>query len=209
MKGRLSVYLDFPLTPETIDFLAIHPQYRHSEIAQLFLDKLADDLLFGKEISLTTYRTGDKADTGYRKEYRRLGFAERELLVEYGYPTSGSYSFLKIRRTQIMPETQRKTPENPLAQSFNTLSLIQFAFPSMIMMVFMGLYTITDTVFVSRFVGTNALSSINIVCPVINIIVGLGTMLATGGSAIIAKKWEMEIQRKPEVILLSLSCPES
>lgn len=87
-----------------------------------------------------------------------------------------------------MPETQRKTPENPLAQSFNTLSLIQFAFPSMIMMVFMGLYTITDTVFVSRFVGTNALSSINIVCPVINIIVGLGTMLATGGSAIIAKK---------------------
>lgn len=81
-----------------------------------------------------------------------------------------------------------ETQVNPLSKSFNTVSLIKFAFPSMVMMVFMGLYTIVDTVFVARFVDTNALSSINIVCPVINIIVGLGTMLATGGSAIVAKK---------------------
>ncbi len=80
------------------------------------------------------------------------------------------------------------THVNPLAVDFNALSLIRFAFPSMVMMLFMGLYTIVDTVFVSRFVGTDALSSINIVCPVINIIVGLGTMLATGGSAVVAKK---------------------
>lgn len=84
----------------------------------------------------------------------------------------------------MMNETRR----NLLAEDFNTVSLIQFAFPSMVMMVFMGLYTVVDTVFVARFVGTDALSSINIVCPVINIIVGLGTMLATGGSAIVAKK---------------------
>lgn len=81
-----------------------------------------------------------------------------------------------------------ETGRNPLAKSFNTVSLIKFAFPSMVMMLFMGLYTIVDTVFVARFVDTNALSSINIVCPVINIIVGLGTMLGAGGSAIVAKK---------------------
>lgn len=81
-----------------------------------------------------------------------------------------------------------ETGRNPLAKSFNKVSLIKFAFPSMVMMLFMGLYTIVDTVFVARFVDTNALSSINIVCPVINIIVGLGTMFATGGSAIVAKK---------------------
>ena len=76
-------------SPDTgnIDFLAVHPQYRHLGITKLFLDKLADELLYGKEITLTTYRAGDKADTGWREEYRRLGFAERELLVEYGYPT--------------------------------------------------------------------------------------------------------------------------
>ncbi|EOS71919.1 hypothetical protein C818_00065 [Lachnospiraceae bacterium MD308] len=71
----------------SIDFLAVHPQYRHLGITKLFVDKLADELLCGKEITLTTYRVGDKADTGYREEYLRLGFAERELLVEYGYPT--------------------------------------------------------------------------------------------------------------------------
>ncbi len=83
-----------------------------------------------------------------------------------------------------MTETQK----NPLAESFNAVSLIRFAFPSMVMMLFMGLYTIVDTIFVARFVDTNALSSVNIVCPVINLIVGLGTMLATGGSAVVAKK---------------------
>ncbi len=80
---------DYGFSPDTgsIDFLAVHPQYRHLGITKLFLDKLAEELLCGKEITLTTYRAGDKADTGYREEYRRLGFAERELLVEYGYPT--------------------------------------------------------------------------------------------------------------------------
>lgn len=71
----------------SIDFLAIHPQYRYLGITKLFVDKLADELLYGKKITLTTYRAGDKADTGYRKEYGRLGFTEQELLVEYGYPT--------------------------------------------------------------------------------------------------------------------------
>ena len=70
-----------------------------------------------------------------------------------------------------------ETQENPLAESFNALSLIRFAFPSMVMMLFMGLYTIVDTIFVARFVDTNALSSINIVCPVINLIVGLSSIV--------------------------------
>ena len=46
-----------------------------------------DEIIVGKEISITTYRAGDKADTGYREELYQLGFAEKELLVEFGYPT--------------------------------------------------------------------------------------------------------------------------
>ncbi len=78
--------------------------------------------------------------------------------------------------------------KNPLAKDFRVFSLVRFAFPSMAMMVFMGLYTIVDTVFVARFVNTDALSAINIVCPVINLMVGLGTMLGAGGSAVVAKE---------------------
>ena len=77
---------------------------------------------------------------------------------------------------------------NPLAKDFTFSSLLHFAFPTIVMMLFMGLYTIVDTIFVSQFVNTFALSALNIVCPVINIIVGIGTMIATGGSAIIARQ---------------------
>ena len=71
----------------SIDFLGIHPQYRYKEIQKLFLEVLLETYLPGQEISMTTYREGDKADTGYRDLLKKLGFAERELLIEYGYPT--------------------------------------------------------------------------------------------------------------------------
>lgn len=86
-EGMAIGIMGFSADTGSIDFFAVHPQYRNLGITKLFLDKLACELLYGKEISLTTYRAGDKADTGYREEYCRLGFAERELLVEYGYPT--------------------------------------------------------------------------------------------------------------------------
>ena len=72
-------------------------------------------------------------------------------------------------------------------QNFTTRSLLKFALPSIIMMVFMSCYTIVDGIFVSRFVGSNALSAVNIVYPIEGIVVALATMLATGGNAIISK----------------------
>lgn len=41
----------------------------------------------GQEIYTTTFREGDKADIGHRDLLKQLGFAERELLMEFGYPT--------------------------------------------------------------------------------------------------------------------------
>ncbi len=78
--------------------------------------------------------------------------------------------------------------DDPLDRDWRAGSLLRFALPSMAMMLFMGLYTMVDTVFVARFVDTDALSAINIVCPVVNVTVGLGTMLATGGNAIVSRK---------------------
>lgn len=71
----------------SIDLLAVHPQYRRYGIAKAFLDLMTQDLFAGREISITTFREGDKADTGQREEYMRLGFAGSELLTEFGYPT--------------------------------------------------------------------------------------------------------------------------
>lgn len=76
--------------------------------------------------------------------------------------------------------------ENVLSKDYNALKLIKFALPTICMMLFMGLYTITDIVFVSKYVSTDALAAINIVCPITNLVVGIGTMLASGGNAIIS-----------------------
>ena len=77
---------------------------------------------------------------------------------------------------------------NSIAKDFKFLSLLRFAFPTMVMMVFMSLYTIVDGIFVSRLVGTSALSALNIVYPAISLLIAVGVMFATGGSAIIARK---------------------
>ena len=74
-----------------------------------------------------------------------------------------------------------------LNQEFTPLKLLRFAAPSIIMMIFMSMYTIIDGMFVSRFVGSNALSATNIVYPVVNIMIAIATMMATGGNAIISK----------------------
>jgi AraC-like DNA-binding protein/N-acetylglutamate synthase-like GNAT family acetyltransferase len=71
----------------SIDFLAVHPLYRKQSISHYLLNVALIELLKNKEISITTFREGDKADTGYRKFLKALGFAEAELLVEFGYPT--------------------------------------------------------------------------------------------------------------------------
>ena len=79
--------MSFSASTGSIDFLGVHPQYRHRGIQKLFLDTLLDTYLPGREISMTTFREGDRADTGHRLLLRELGFAERELLIEFGYPT--------------------------------------------------------------------------------------------------------------------------
>ena len=77
--------------------------------------------------------------------------------------------------------------ENKLAYKFTNKDLIKFAMPTVMMMVFMSLYTIVDGIFVSRLVGSNALSAINISLPVLNFIFAISIMFATGGSAVIGK----------------------
>ena len=64
---------------------------------------------------------------------------------------------------------------NSIGQHFTPWSLLKFAAPSIIMMTFMSLYTIVDGIFISRFVGSNALSSLNIVFPVITLAIAIGT----------------------------------
>lgn len=70
---------------------------------------------------------------------------------------------------------------NILAKKFNFTSLLLFALSNVIMMISLSMYTIIDAIL-------TVLSSINMVYPAICLEMGLTIMIATSGSAIVAKK---------------------
>ncbi|WP_455616986.1 MATE family efflux transporter [Eisenbergiella sp.] len=76
---------------------------------------------------------------------------------------------------------------NNLEREITIGSLLKFTLPTIIVMIFSTLYGMVDGVFVARLINTDALSSVNIVMPLITVATSLGMMFATGGSAIAAK----------------------
>ena len=74
--------------------------------------------------------------------------------------------------------------ERPITPGF----LLRFTLPSMAMMLFNSFYTMVDGGFVSNFVNTDALSAINIVFPLINLVLAASIMIASGGSAVTARQ---------------------
>ncbi len=65
--------------------------------------------------------------------------------------------------------------------------LLRFAAPNVIMMVFMSLYTIVDGMFIAQYLGSLALSGLNMVMPAFSLMVAISLMLSIGGSAVCAR----------------------
>ncbi len=75
-----------------------------------------------------------------------------------------------------------------ISQEFSFWQLLAFSVPAVAMLVVSSLYTAVDGVFVSRFVGSDGLSAINIVLPLDTLAFGVGIMFGTGTSAIVGRK---------------------
>lgn len=74
-----------------------------------------------------------------------------------------------------------------LSDHFNYKRLLRFVMPSIVMMVFTSIYGVVDGLFVSNFVGDTAFAAINLIMPFNTILGGVGFMLGSGGSALVAK----------------------
>ena len=74
-----------------------------------------------------------------------------------------------------------------LSDHFTLPRLMRFCLPSIVMMVFTSIYGVVDGYFVSNFVGKTAFASVNLVMPFLMILGGVGFMIGTGGSALVAK----------------------
>ncbi len=97
---------------------------------------------------------------------------------------------------------------NNLNFKINHLSLFKFALPTMLANVFMSIYSTVDGIFVSNYVGTDALSAVNIFMPFVMIVLALGTMIGTGGSAVVAAQLGegKERQAKENFSMLCVVC---
>ena len=74
------------------------------------------------------------------------------------------------------------------SQPIKPLKMLRFVTPTVMMMIFMSLYTVVDGIVVANCVGDVALSAINVVYPLSQIVIAVSLMFATGANAIIAKK---------------------
>ena len=73
-----------------------------------------------------------------------------------------------------------------LSEHFTYGKLFRFCLPSIIMMVFTSIYGVVDGLFVSNFVGKTSFAALNLVWPFLMLLGGMGFMIGTGGSALVA-----------------------
>ena len=78
--------------------------------------------------------------------------------------------------------------ENSLNIKVSTASLLKYAMPTILSSSFMNVYSIVDQLFVSNLLGTDALSAVSIAGPFLAIALAVGTMIATGGCALVSNQ---------------------
>lgn len=70
---------------------------------------------------------------------------------------------------------------------FTMGALVRYTLPSICMVIFMSVYGVVDGLFVSNFAGTTAFAAVNLIMPFIMILATCGSMIGTGGSALVGK----------------------
>lgn len=74
-----------------------------------------------------------------------------------------------------------------LSQHFTTAKLLRYTAPMMAMMLLSSVHGIIDALFVSNLVGKTALASVTVAFPFIIMLSALGTMMGTGGTALVGR----------------------
>ena len=124
-------------------------------------------------------------------------------------PPEGAPSNLSQTLPQNAGENSAQAPrQNRLDFEITGRSLITYAFPTLLSNLFMNIYGLVDSLFVSNIVGTDGLSALNIVWPLFMITMAVAIMVSTGGSALVAKYLGMHRDEKAKqtFTFLTLFC---
>ena len=66
--------------------LAVDPDFRRKGIASMLLEKALQELDRNRDITVSTFREDDEKGRAPRALYKKFGFKEGELTVEFRYP---------------------------------------------------------------------------------------------------------------------------
>ncbi|MDE7229893.1 MAG: GNAT family N-acetyltransferase [Oscillospiraceae bacterium] len=77
----------FSKTHNMICCLAVSPAHRRKGIAAALMSKALDELDRTRDITVTTFRDNDPRSAAPRALYKKFGFTEGELVVEFGCPS--------------------------------------------------------------------------------------------------------------------------
>jgi ribosomal protein S18 acetylase RimI-like enzyme len=76
----------FSYHSKCLSCMAVHPKYRRKGIASAMIEKMLSLFPNDVDISVTTFREGDVKGIEPRALYKKFGFKEDELIVEFEYP---------------------------------------------------------------------------------------------------------------------------
>lgn len=73
-----------------------------------------------------------------------------------------------------------------LSDHFNNRRLLQYSYPTIVMLIFTSIYMVVDGLFVSNFAGKVSFAAVNLILPMVSVVSTLGFMVGTGGGAVVA-----------------------
>ncbi len=75
---------------------------------------------------------------------------------------------------------------NSISHKFSMHRLLLFTLPSILMMIFVAIYLMANSILIAKYIGQDALEATNIVFPLISVFLAIAIMYATGSNAIIS-----------------------
>ncbi len=91
-----------------------------------------------------------------------------------------------MSQSEDVVATAEKEPVQAIAQKFTASSLIRFTMPSILMMLFIAIYSTLGSIFASQFIGEDALSAMSVTFPLVSAVLAVAIMFTMGANAIIA-----------------------
>jgi ribosomal protein S18 acetylase RimI-like enzyme len=85
-KETIVGILIYSLKKKTLSCMAVHPEHRQIGIATAMIEKMITMFPENSEIWVTTFREDDPKGDAPRALYKKMGFVEDELVMEFGYP---------------------------------------------------------------------------------------------------------------------------